>query len=343
MSHVSILSGTVAYDIKLSLVMKHRLKLFYCKLLLVTLALAALLYVWVHSSLSIFVNNQAVSKAELGKTESYNHPLPWHLVNIQRTYPPSQEIESLSVDIEIMGNVPDKSDFFIVPMNAQLNGQLFYFGAITNIDASRALDRSWVQLERSFVFSKWGENNPLAVQPRPDGFFLASAHEGPHVSVRAPFQWGSGRYTFRLQFLRSSSDSGQPVTWVGAYVHCHSADEDYYVGSIRFWGHGLSFDGWISAFTEITLSYNGAWPPIVPTISVGVGDIRVNGQLQKPLEVIASYDDRVPVCALTLGQKQQTRSANPLNVLFPGQPGAILIAVKKDTIRYSDKRETLFP
>jgi hypothetical protein len=326
--------------------MKLHLKLRFVLLALVISVAAGIAIIWRNTAFRHSADDQPdFEPAPLLISERSKHSLPWHLVSVLRDYPSSDDVESLSVEIEIIGDVPDASDFFIVPINARLNDQLFYFGATTNIQAMRARDREWVQLERTFVFSKWGENNALLVQPPPDGFFLASDHEGPHVSARAPFQWGAGRYTFRLQFLRSSLDSGRPVTWVAAYVRCHSVEEDYYVGSIRFLGRGLSFDGWASAFTEVFEGKNSrsTWPPTIPKVRVAVGDVRINNELLKPDEVVASYKGYVPACARALGRREQISNMRSLNDLFPNQPGAFFITVDNKTVRDSNSSETLFP
>src|SRR6516162_4035102 len=81
-------------------------------------------------------------------------PLPWHLVNISREMTLQPAINALSVDIEIDREINDVASLFIVPLNLRCNGQICYFGAMTdNMTGKRPGTNQWEHIGRGFVFS----------------------------------------------------------------------------------------------------------------------------------------------------------------------------------------------
>src|SRR5262249_13945950 len=123
--------------------------------------------------------------------------LPWHLVRIERTLIPRNAVKSIAVDVEIAEDVPSAGNLFIVPIAGQ--DPSYYFGAISNGDGMRKGEDLSINLGHCFVFSRWGDKDPTACRPAEGGYYLASGHEGNHVSVRLLHPWGKGRYTFTLR------------------------------------------------------------------------------------------------------------------------------------------------
>ena len=75
--------------------------------------------------------------------------------------------------------------------------------------------------------------------PREGGFFKSSGHEGDFVSVRRPFEWKKGKYTYKLTRMDQQMIDDKPCTWVGAFVYSHEKDENVFVGALRFKGEKL--------------------------------------------------------------------------------------------------------
>ena len=102
-----------------------------------------------------------------------------------------------------------------------------------------------------FLFSMWGERNLGAIRPADGGFYQSSGHEGDFVSVRLPFEWKKGKYTYRLTKMDREEIDGKPHTWVGAFVYSHDRDENLFVGALRFKGENLVLERKVANFVEV--------------------------------------------------------------------------------------------
>ncbi|AWM36431.1 hypothetical protein GobsT_57660 [Gemmata obscuriglobus] len=89
----------------------------------------------------------------------------------------------------------------------------------------------------------WNERGFDAIRPADGEFCQSSGHEGDFVSVRRPFAWKKGKYTYRLTRMDRETVGDKPYTWVGAFVRVHATDENIFVGALRFKGENLMLDG----------------------------------------------------------------------------------------------------
>src|SRR5262249_7505314 len=151
-------------------------------------------------------------------------------------------------------------------------------------------------LGHCFVFSRWGDKDPTACRPAEGGYYLASGHEGNHVSVRLLHPWGKGRYTFTLR-RESKDEKNSRELWVGADVYSHQTKEEYFVGALQFPGSDLKITSFLGSFVEVYDRYPKAFPRSIPSAEVSIGNVRVNGEPERPLAVLAVYPNRVPRCA----------------------------------------------
>ena len=125
----------------------------------------------------------------------------------------------------------------------------------------------------------WGERSHDAIRPSDGGFFQSSGHEGDFVSVRRPFEWKKGKYTYRLTRMDQEMIDGKPYTWVGAFVYSHEKDENVFVGALRFKGEKLVLDRKVANFVEVY----GRRRPVadIPKVTVTFGPPVVNGKARQ--------------------------------------------------------------
>jgi hypothetical protein len=291
---------------------------------------------------------QTVQPADKGRGKEYVFQpdyngtyleLPWHLVDVQRVFPDSNKIETLAADVEFYDDVPESSHFFFVPIDGSLNGRVFYFGAITSLDTPTG--GTSLSRERGFVFSRWGDKDNTAIRRAPGGYSLSSDHEGEMVSVRLPFPWTKGRYTFLLQRSKREGDKESGQSWVNAFVYSHATQTRSFVGALRFPGPELKrIIEPIGAFAEIFDVDPKAMAAPFPPIVIGMSDIRINGVVRAPDRVEAHYEADVPRVARAFGKNDDCPRLSDLNRSFPAEPGAFLISLDMKTVR-SDSRYTI--
>ena len=128
--------------------------------------------------------------------------------------------------------------------------------------------------------------------PRPVALWQSSGHEGDFVSVRRPYEWKKGKYTYRVVRMDREVVEGKPCTWVGAFVYSHENDENIFVGALRFPGENLVLASKLASFVEIY----GRPIPVeqIPKLTVTFGNLRVNGQPVEKPSATAVYPKRSP-------------------------------------------------
>ncbi len=100
------------------------------------------------------------------------------------------------------------------------------------------------------------------------------------MSVRRPFLWTKGTYTWSLRACDTESTNGQDYTWVSCFVTTHATGATCYIGSLRFEGKDLTFWDRQAAFVEV---YSTAKIPRsdIPEVKVTFAYPRINGQPPK--------------------------------------------------------------
>lgn len=205
--------------------------------------------------------------------------LPWHLADYYFHMPAIADFRTLSMDVEIQGDLRPGQYVYISPLNGKIGGAMFYFGMQT--DLSRAKPQS--QVGKGFIFSRWGGTRPEDGIPAAGGWIDSLTHqqsgEGDFVSARLAYDWQPGRYTFRLE-ARPQGD-GQ---WLDLSVTDHQRLRRLEIGSLRVpVAPPASFDPRPAAFVEIygrppRHPDNPAWLK-APDFSVRFSAPRVNGAL----------------------------------------------------------------
>lgn len=248
-----------------------------------------------------------VMAAELGITLPKR---PWHLVNFWWDFEkPVEHFTSLEIDVTIDRDVPSTYNLYVSPCGiAKINGLQFYGGIQTNING-------WVSNEnrervfpgKGAIFSRWSSDlkTPIGLHhvrtAGPDCLVESAGYEGEFASVRRPFKWSKGTYTWSITKGETEMINGQPATWFHCRVKDHAKpDEVFEVGSLRFEGDDFTFWPKHSAFVEV---YSTAKIPKsnIPKVQVTFGWPRLNGQ-KAALKKTSAYYPNVgpagPDCAI---------------------------------------------
>jgi hypothetical protein len=233
-----------------------------------------------------------VASPAVSADRPYKSP-PWHLVDIWWNTGEDRAFESYSIDVTISDAVPSRVRLYVAPIGiASLSGTKFYGGIQTMADGYTKQNRRLRRIGPGFLMSMWGERSEDAIRPSVGGLFQSSGHEGDFVSVRRPYEWTKGTYTYKVVRMDRQLFDGKPHTWVGAFVYSHEKDENIFVGALRFPGENLVLDGKLASFVEIY----GPRIPVedIPSVTVTFGNLRVNGEPVENPSATAVYARGVP-------------------------------------------------
>jgi hypothetical protein len=263
-----------------------------------------------------------------GDDKSYAR-MPWHLVDVWWDIGKDMPFQSYSIDVTIRDDVPSSANLYIAPIGlGHLGKSPFYGGIQSQEDGHTKKDPQVRKLGPGFIFSMWGERSLDAIRPSIGGFCQSSGHEGDFVSVRRPYEWHKGTYTYKIVRMDEEEIDGKPYTWVGVFVYSHEKDENVFVGSLRFAGKDLLLSRKLASFVEVY----GRRVPVseIPRVTVTFGKLTVNG---KPVEVTSAeaiYPKGVPDYAdtvakdgrleITVGKPVEDRTKRTVR-LIPGEGG----------------------
>ncbi|MBF0326609.1 DUF3472 domain-containing protein [Magnetospirillum moscoviense] len=221
--------------------------------------------------------------------------LPWHLVDYFYRMPDIADFRTLSMEVEIQGRVEPGQYVYVAPLNGKIGGNMFYFGLQTDLyngDTRKMMGKG-------FIFSRWGAAEAGDGKPGPGGWAEAMTHtqsgEGDFASVRLPYAWQPGRYTFRMEARPATPLPGQ---WVDLSVTDHARARRVEIGSLRFPTNAPArFDPMPASFVEIygKLPKDPARPGLLvaPDFTVRFAPPLVNGGLS-PLGGDVHQSSRVP-------------------------------------------------
>lgn len=226
---------------------------------------------------------------------------PWHLVDLWWDRGAAQPFESLAIDVAIADDVPPEVNLYVAPVGiAHLDKTPFYGGIQTNADGNTRADPRLRKIGPGFLMSMWGERSLEAIRPSDGGLLQSSGHEGDFVSVRRPFAWKKGKFTYRVVRMERQTIQGRPYRWVGAFVRVHATDENIFIGALRFPGDELTLAHNTASFVEI---YGRAIPfDQIPRVTVTFDNLRVNDEPAALARVTAIYPQDVPDYAAALWQ-----------------------------------------
>lgn len=204
---------------------------------------------------------------------------PWHLMDIWWYFQHStKNFQRLDIDIHIDKDVPDDVNLYISPLGlAQLNGIRCYGGLQTHIGGwTDKNSRKIVRSGKGGIFSRWSKNNqPIGldyVDLLPGGYCESNGYEGEFCSVRRPYEWKAGNYTFSLIKEETIDFKNAPHTWFSLNIRSHRDQSEWKIGRLLFEGRDFEFWNCHAAFIEI---YGGKSD--IPEVTVTFGYPRING------------------------------------------------------------------
>jgi hypothetical protein len=227
--------------------------------------------------------------------------MPWHLVDLWWNLGEESPFQSYSIEVTISEDVPSTTNLYIAPIGiAHLSKTPFYGGIQTQADGHTKSDRRIRKIGPGLLMSMWGERSLDAIRPSIGGLCQSSGHEGDFVSVRRPYDWSKGAYTYRVVRMDEQQVGDKPYTWVGAFVYSHDKDENVFIGALRFKGKDLSLSSKVASFVEVY----GRRIPVgdIPKVTVTFGNLEVNGKPVKVAAAHAIYPKNVPDYAEALAQ-----------------------------------------
>lgn len=228
--------------------------------------------------------------------------MPWHLVDLWWDLGKERAFESYSIDVTISDDVPASKNLYIAPIGlGHLSKTPFYGGIQTQTDGYTRDDKRLRKVGHGLLMSMWGERSHSAIRPAAGGFFQSSGHEGDFVSVRRPYPWSKGTYTYKIVRMDKEMIEDKPFTWVGAFIYSHAKDENIFIGGLRFKGSELKLAPKIASFVEVY----GPRVPVaeIPRLTVTFGNLQINGSPATVKSVEAIYPKGVPDYAEAQGKQ----------------------------------------
>lgn len=245
-------------------------------------------------------------------------PSPWHVANLWwELEKPVEHFESLEMDVTIDRDVPDTYNLYISPCGiAEINGLQFYGGLQSNVNGwANATNQTRLHPGKGAIFSRWSRDKktPIGLEhvrvAGPDCLMESAGYEGEFASVRRPFPWTKGTYTYQILKGDSEIHDGKTNTW----FNCRVKDANgkiHDVGSLRFEGSDFTYWARQSAFVEV---YSTSKIPRsgIPKVNVTFGWPRLNGQAVELKRAHAYYPSKTgpaaPDCAWAKAEGDSVR------------------------------------
>ena len=239
------------------------------------------------------------SPEEMAKAAGVTLPKsPWHVVNIWWEFEqPVEHFTSLEMEVTIDRDVPDTYNLYVSPCGvAKINGLQFYGGLQSNVNGwPNKESRERVHPGKGAIFSRWSSDKktPIGLEhvrtAGADCLVESAGYEGEFASVRRPFAWTKGTYTYGITKGEREQVNGVDCTW----FHCRvkdAAGTSHEVGSLRFEGTDFTFWPKHSAFVEV---YSTAKIPKsgIPKVNISFGWPRLNGAKVALKKTSAYYPD----------------------------------------------------
>lgn len=204
-------------------------------------------------------------------------PMPWHLVDLWWHWDEEepQPFERYDIDVSLSEEVPDSVRLYVAPIGlGHLNDTPFYGGLQTRADGYTSANPKLREIGRGLLMSMWGERRLEAIRPGEGGLLQSSGHEGDFVSVRRPYRWTPGTYTYSLVKQETERREDADFTWVAAFLHSQERQENIFIGALRFPGRDLVLKNSIASFVEIY----GPRRPVaeIPHLTITFGNLKLN-------------------------------------------------------------------
>lgn len=171
---------------------------------------------------------------------------PWSMVAIDFMMDQEYEIETFSMDLKVLSDVPDSVHLYIASFGSgKINGTPFYGGIQTQCGGYYSVIKGensgrFIPLGRAMIFSRWDTRESMAFKKEDGGVCESSGYEGNFVSVRNGLKWGKGTYTFSLIKSKETVIIDSVLhTYVQMQVYDHKKKQTFVCGSLAFPGTNL--------------------------------------------------------------------------------------------------------
>lgn len=223
--------------------------------------------------------------------------LPWHMADIWWEFASeTRGFERLDIDVTIDRDIPEAYNLYVAPVGiAKINGLDFYGGLQSNINGWVSKEsRKRVHPGKGAIFSRWSadKSTPIGlghVRMEEGGLCESAGYEGEFCSVRRPFAWTKGTYTYSIQKGKIETRDGKKHTWFDCVVTSRMDGSKTPIGSLRFEGSDFTFWPRHAAFVEIYATEKIPKSGI-PKCVVTFGYPRINGKGPGIKSALASYN-----------------------------------------------------
>ena len=237
------------------------------------------------------------SPADMAKAAGVTLPKsPWHVANIWWDFNnPVEHFTSLEVDVTIDRDVPSTYTLYVSPVGiAKINDKQFYGGLQTNINGWPDKEsRERIFPGKGAIFSRWSNNKKTFIgldhvrTASMDSLVESAGYEGEFASVRRPFVWSKGTYTYQITKGKTEKVNGVDCTWFDCRIKDHKGGAQD-VGSLRFEGTDFTYWPKHSAFVEVYST--GKIPHSnIPKVTITFGWPRLNGKKAELKQASAFY------------------------------------------------------
>jgi hypothetical protein len=220
--------------------------------------------------------------------------LPWHLVDIHHRMPPLGRVDSIEITLDIEGDIRPADHVYIGAAWGKLNGKGVYFGLLSNLFDPRKK----TTVGHGVIFSRWGKAVAGDIRAAPGSIPVvgeaATSGEGDFASVRQPFAWGPGRYTFAVRSRPAAR--GETGSWMDLLVFEHAAQQWRDIGGLRFPDETLKLGKLLVSFVEIYRDRRKGvrdFPEALPDAAVTL-DVPVVNRRYEPVTTKAVFTKTVP-------------------------------------------------
>lgn len=221
--------------------------------------------------------------------------LPWHLVDQYHRMPTGKSFEKIEIDMTLSGETDMEPSMYFSPLWGQIDGNGFYFGLLSKVFDTRINK----VVGKGAIFSRWGLGRDSDIRI-PDGGWSyvgkkGSSGEGNFLSVRIPFDWTAGTYTF---LMKTRDEAPTPDgTWVDLSIYVHTTARLIDVGGLRFKPGPMKVARGLANFIEVFAPRGGgrhAYPKSLPMLDVTFSKPRLNGTID-PLRTRYIVPKKVPL------------------------------------------------
>jgi hypothetical protein len=171
---------------------------------------------------------------------------PWHMLGFDFMLDQVYDMETFSMDLKVLTDVPDSLQLYIAPFGTgELNGTQFYSGIQTQCGGYYSVIKGensgrFIPLGRAMIFSRWGTRASLALKKAEGGVCESSGYEDDFVSVRNGLSWNKGTYTLTLKKTKETVFLDSVLhTYVEMQVYDHKKKQTYSCGALAFPGTNL--------------------------------------------------------------------------------------------------------